>query len=119
MNTRVAITHKLQEQDLNNIPNIRVIRNALVQLGIKNKIAALFSPHKPVYDPKCDGVTAGNILSNENVETHSNDKKITKVITRIETIDELFVLLSANDIVIAHWRSLPEGNKIIKSLQQE
>jgi hypothetical protein len=118
MNTRVAITHELKGQDLSKLPNIRVVRNALVQLGIKNKIAALFSPHKPVYDPKVDIVTAGNILINKPVETHSIDKKIINVVTGINHDDELLNLLKNNDIVIVHWRSLP-NTSIIKSLQQD
>lgn len=95
----------LKKSDIDTLPPVRPIRNALTQVGVRAKVSALFSSENQIQNP---------------TETISNPDgiKVIRVITGLSEDEQLMKLLEENDMVVIHESSLP-NRKIIKKLQKK
>ena len=99
------LINNLTRSDIDSLPPVRPIRNALVQSGIQAKISALFSTDNQTQ-------ISGETISNPD------GTKIIRVITSLSENEQLMKLLEENDVVVIHESSLP-NRKIIKKLQKK
>ncbi len=129
--TLAPLTKTLEYNQTNSIPNIRRIRNALLQVWIQWKIAALFNPHIPKIKGNKNTIERRNLensdrrqmdrWNNNTIWRRETDIKVLSIITSItlEEIIKLIELDTTHHTFLVHEQSVIWWSMTIREIQNQ